>query len=64
MPSIIDGLISVLGGTYCTLVGFGIVRPSKDPDKAKAFVAKYGTFMKIAGLAVVAFGALSIARGI
>ena len=62
MASLIDGLISFLGGLYCTLVAFGVVRVSKDPAKEAAWRATYGIFMKIAGPLIMAFGIWAMVR--
>ena len=45
----LDGLIPLLGGIYGTLVGFGVVRAHKDPEKAAANLKKFGGALKVLG---------------
>lgn len=63
MSSIVDGLISFIGGLYCTLVGFGVVRVSKDAAKNLEWRERWGTFMKIVGPLIMAFGVWNMVRG-
>jgi hypothetical protein len=63
MASVVDGLISFLGGLYCTLIAFGVVRASKDAAKEAAWRAKWSPFLKIAGPLVMAFGIWNMFRG-
>jgi hypothetical protein len=64
MASIADGLISLLGGLYVTLIAFGAVRASKDPAKEAAWRLKWVPFLKIAGPLIMVFGAWNIVRGL
>ena len=54
----LDGIIPLLGGIYCTLLGFGIIAPGKNPEKNAQWLAKFGTFMKIGGPLLIVFGFL------
>ena len=58
--SIIDGLLTFAAGSYCALVGFGVVSPSKDKIKGEAWRKKWGGFMKISGALIMAFGIYTI----
>jgi len=62
--SMIDGLLSLAAGVYCSLVGFGVVSPSKDKIKGEAWRKKWGGFMKIAGPLIAVWGAYNIVRSL
>jgi hypothetical protein len=62
--SVIDGLISLAIGVYISLIGFGVVSPSKDKAKGEEWRKKWGTFMKIAGPFIAAFGIFNIVRAL
>jgi hypothetical protein len=57
-----EGLIPLLGGIYCTLLGFRVVAPGKDPARNELWLKKFGTFSKIAGPFLVVFGLLEFLR--
>jgi hypothetical protein len=52
----LEGLIPLLGGVYCLLVAFRVVRASKNPDSNELWLRKYGTLMKILGPIIILFG--------
>ena len=52
----VGGLIPLLGGVYCVLVAFRIVRVSKDSEANERWLQKYGTWLKILGPIVILFG--------
>lgn len=52
----LEGLIPLLGGVYCVLVAFRVVRVSKNPEANEQWLQKYGTWLKILGLIVILFG--------
>lgn len=52
----LEGLIPLLGGVYCVLVAFRVVRVSKNPEANERWLQKYGTWLKILGLIVILFG--------
>jgi hypothetical protein len=56
------GLIPLLGGIYCLLIGFRVVRASKNPDANDTFVKKYGLLLKLGGVACVVFGGIELFR--
>ncbi len=47
-------------GIYFTLVGFGKVAVSKDAEKNTQWLAKYGTFFKVAGPVMALGGSLML----
>ena len=52
----LGGLIPLLGGVYCLLVAFRVVRVSKNPQANEQWLQKYGTWLKILGPIVILFG--------
>lgn len=52
----LEGIIPLLGGIYCTLLGFGVVAPGKNAEKNAQWLATFGTFMKIVGPLLIVFG--------
>ena len=52
----LEGLIPLLGGIYCTLLGFGIVAPGKNPEGNELWLKKFGTFMRVGGPFLILFG--------
>ncbi len=52
----LGGLIPFLGGVYCLLVAFRVVRVSKNPQANEQWLQKYGTWLKILGPIVILFG--------
>jgi len=64
VSTFIDGVITLALGVWVTLIGFGVVSPSKDKKKGEEWRLKYGGFMKVAGMLIAAFGAYNIARGL
>ena len=43
------GIAMIIFGAYFTLIGFGRVPVSRNPEKNSEFMNRYGTFFKIAG---------------
>jgi hypothetical protein len=54
--SAIDALVSLAGGIYVCLIGFGIVSPSKNKEKAEIWRKKWGGFMRVAGPLIALWG--------
>jgi hypothetical protein len=52
----LESIISLLAGIYCTLVGFRIVAPGKNPERNEEWLRKFGTLMKIGGPLLILFG--------
>ena len=52
----LEGLIPLLFGIYCTLIGFRIVAPGKNPELNEQWLKKFGPFMKISGPLLTLFG--------
>ena len=52
----LGGLIPIIGGVYCVLVAFRVVRVSKNPEANELWLRKFGTLMKILGPIVILFG--------
>ncbi len=52
----LGGLIPLLGGVYCLLVAFRVVRVSKNPQANEQWLQKDGTWLKILGPIVILFG--------
>lgn len=50
------GLIPIIGGVYCLLVAFRVVRVSKNPEANELWLRRFGTLMKILGPIVILFG--------
>ena len=50
------GLIPLIGGIYCLLVAFRVVRVSKNPEANELWLQKFGTLMKIVGPIIILFG--------
>jgi len=60
----LEGFLAVLAGVYCTLLGFGVVAPAKDPEYTKQWRKKFGTFMKISGPFMILFGFVKLLIGL
>jgi len=58
----LGGLIPLLGRIYCLLIGFRVVRASKNPDSNETYVKKYGLLLKLGGVACVVFGVIELFR--
>ncbi len=52
----LEGLIPLVGGVYCMLVAFRVVRVSKNPEANELWLRKFGTLMKILGPIVILYG--------
>ena len=59
--SIIEGAIPVLGGIYATLIGFGVVSGTKDPESQK--MKQLRPMLKILGPLVIVFGIWLMGQG-
>lgn len=57
-----EGLVPVLIGLYATLLGFGALSPSADPQRNQRWRERYGTMMKICGPVCIAFGSAMLFR--
>jgi len=56
----LGGLIPIIGGVYCVLVAFRVVRVSKNPEANELWLRKFGTLMKILGPIVILYGLAEI----
>jgi hypothetical protein len=56
----LEGIIPLLGGIYCTLLGFRVVAPGKNPERNELWLKKFGTFMKIGGPFLILFGLVEL----
>ena len=50
----------ILVGILLTLYGLGKIQASKNPEKNKEWLSKYGKFLKIAGPCLVVVGILTL----
>ncbi len=50
----------IVVGILLTLYGVGKIRASKNPEKNKEWLSKYGKFLKIAGPCLVVIGTLTL----
>ncbi|MBO6558786.1 MAG: hypothetical protein JJ957_20065 [Pseudomonadales bacterium] len=60
MYELFDGLISIGAGVYVYLLATGKAQISKDEERSKAWVEKFGRAMKVIGPLLVAFGLFRI----
>jgi hypothetical protein len=60
----IDGLILVILGAWCLLVGLGKVRVSKSPQAGAAWLQKWGLAFRIGGPVLVLAGLAKIVVGL
>lgn len=59
----LGGLIPLLGGIYCTLLGFRILpKKPKNPEKHELWYGKFGKFMKLAGPFLIVYGILLLLK--
>ena len=56
------GLIPLLGGIYCLLIAFRVIRASKNPEANEVYLKKYGILLKIAGPICVVSGMLRLLK--
>jgi len=59
-----EGIIPLLIGLYATLLGFGAVSVSGDPQRNHRWRERYGTMMKICGPICIAFGSAMMFRSV
>ena len=52
----IDNIITIALGILVALMGFGKVRVSKDAVKNQEYLDKYGKFLRIGGIILIAVG--------
>jgi hypothetical protein len=55
-------LIPLIGGIYCLLIAFRIIRVSKNPETEEAWHRKFGRLMKLMGPVLVLFGLIELFR--
>lgn len=55
-PMNLEGIIPLLGGIYCTLLGFRVVAPGKNRERNEQWLKKFGPFMRIGGPFLIIFG--------
>lgn len=60
----IDGLIMVILGAWCLLVGLGKVRVSKNPEAGAAWLKKWGLAFRIGGSVLMLVGLAKIVAGL
>jgi len=53
------GLIEVAVGAYLTLVAFGQIQASRNPQKNKEWLTQYGGVLKVAGPLLLLYGVAS-----
>ena len=56
----VDNLITMALGIWATLVGFGKLRLSKNPDANTEYMKKYGTIFRVGGIVMVGISAILI----
>ena len=52
----IDNLITIALGILVTLMGFGKVRLSKNEEKNREYLDKYGMILRIGGIVLIVIG--------
>ena len=52
------GIGFIVFGVVMALYGFGKIQASKNPEKNAEWLSKYGKFLKIGGLCLIAVGIL------
>ena len=63
IAALIDGAIPLAGGLYMSLIGYDVVRLTRgDPQRLAAWMARWGTFMRLGGPLIAMFGVFQIAR--
>ncbi len=55
------GLGSIAVGVLLSLYGFGKIQASKNSEKNKEWLSKYGKFLKIVGPCLIVIGILTLA---
>jgi len=55
-----EGIWFIAIGVYLSLVGFRNIKSSRNNDKNKEWLDKYGTFMKIGGPSLIVIGLLRL----
>lgn len=58
-----DAVVELVLGGYCALVAFGILPVSKNPEKNKEWLMKYGTLAKVAAAIFAFLGVSALFRG-
>jgi len=53
-----DNLLTAALGILVTLMGFGKIPVSKNAEKNREYLDKYGVFLRIGGIMLVAIGLL------
>ncbi|TCK02585.1 hypothetical protein [Marinobacterium mangrovicola] len=62
MYEVMDGLISIAGGSYAYLAAVGKIQISKSEEKTEKWRAKYGMLVKILAPILIAFGVFRLSR--
>jgi hypothetical protein len=57
----IDGIIFVILGVWCLLIGMGKARVSKNPEAAAVWLKKWGIVFRIGGPVMILAGIVRIA---
>lgn len=63
MIDLFFGIGNILFGSIMALIGFKVYNPFKgknDPEKEEQWYRKFGTFFKIAGIAILLFGIIKL----
>jgi hypothetical protein len=65
IAALVDGAIPLLGGIYCTLLGFRVVgKPPGASEEYDAWHRRFGTFFRVGGPFLILFGLFQMARGL
>lgn len=54
------GMVEIALGVYMGLIAFGVIPASKNPEKNKEWVDKYGKFLKIISPCLIIFGIITL----
>jgi len=57
-----EGIVPLMIGLYATLLGFGVLSLSADPQRNHQWRERYGAMMKVCGPVCLVFGAALLFR--
>lgn len=62
-PSLINGLLALLGGVFISLVAYGVLPLPKDSHTARQTLQSWSTFMRIVGPLLTLWGIYLLVQG-
>jgi Na+/melibiose symporter-like transporter len=62
-PSVINGVLTLLGGLFISLVAYGVIPLPQDSPNARQTLQSWRTFMRIVGPLLTVWGIYLLVQG-